>query len=133
MNKQLKFIDLFAGLGGFHQALAELGHELVFASELDPELRGIYRDNFQNEVSGIAILARPRCDALTTYGAPATLHPATRMPRSGAPFDIENNGSTRGILNMGPQFVARRSDLMISEEVGNPVVARSNPIPASHR
>ena len=32
---------------GFHQALAKLGHELVFASELDPELREIYIDNFR--------------------------------------------------------------------------------------
>ena len=44
--KTLKFIDLFAGLGGFHQALAQLGHECVFASELDSDLAGLYRKNF---------------------------------------------------------------------------------------
>lgn len=43
---RLKFIDLFAGLGGFHQALVSLGHECVFASEIDPELAELYFKNF---------------------------------------------------------------------------------------
>ena len=43
---RLRFIDLFAGLGGFHLALSSLGHECVFASEIDDELRTLYRANF---------------------------------------------------------------------------------------
>lgn len=43
---QLRFVDLFAGMGGFHRALTELGHECVFASELDDELRELYVLNF---------------------------------------------------------------------------------------
>lgn len=45
-NKKYKFIDLFAGLGGFHFALSELGHECVFASELREDLRKLYQINF---------------------------------------------------------------------------------------
>jgi DNA (cytosine-5)-methyltransferase 1 len=41
-----RFADCFAGLGGFHVALSKLGHECVFACELDEELRAIYRRNF---------------------------------------------------------------------------------------
>lgn len=42
----LKFIDLFAGLGGFHLALTQLGHECVFASELRKDLQELYKINY---------------------------------------------------------------------------------------
>ena len=42
----LSFIDLFAGLGGFHFALDELGCECVFSSELKEDLRKLYTINF---------------------------------------------------------------------------------------
>jgi DNA (cytosine-5)-methyltransferase 1 len=42
----MRFIDLFAGLGGFHSALSGLEHECVFASELDEELQSVYKRNF---------------------------------------------------------------------------------------
>ncbi|MEI2609330.1 MAG: DNA cytosine methyltransferase [Candidatus Promineifilaceae bacterium] len=48
----MKFIDLFAGLGGFHIALKELGHECVFASEINNELCELYKRNFGFEPKG---------------------------------------------------------------------------------
>lgn len=41
-----KFIDLFAGLGGFHVALERLGGECVFAAEWQPHLQDLYVKNF---------------------------------------------------------------------------------------
>lgn len=44
------FIDLFAGLGGFHQALSALGGRCLFASELKEDLQHLYSLNFPNVV-----------------------------------------------------------------------------------
>ena len=41
----MKFVDLFAGLGGFHVGLKNLGHECVFACEIDAGLRQLYEKN----------------------------------------------------------------------------------------
>jgi DNA (cytosine-5)-methyltransferase 1 len=46
-NKKFTFIDLFAGIGGFHQAMHELGGECVFASEIDTFARKTYEHNFK--------------------------------------------------------------------------------------
>lgn len=51
-KRKLKFIDLFAGLGGFHQALESLGHECVFASELNDDLRDLYELNYGMKCQG---------------------------------------------------------------------------------
>ncbi len=41
------FIDLFAGIGGFHIALHNLGAKCVFVSEFDKYARETYRSNFE--------------------------------------------------------------------------------------
>ena len=46
IEEKIKFIDLFAGIGGFHYALHQLGCECVFASELDESARITYERNF---------------------------------------------------------------------------------------
>jgi len=46
-STQVKFIDLFAGIGGFHMALHNLGARCVFASEIDAHARITYEYNFR--------------------------------------------------------------------------------------
>ncbi len=48
-NKSLsgmRFIDLFAGLGGFRIALESLGAECVYSNEWDEPVQKVYADNF---------------------------------------------------------------------------------------
>lgn len=63
-NEAFRFVDLFAGLGGFHVALDELEGRGVFAAEREPKLNALYKVNFGvdawgdlNELSSDEIIA----------------------------------------------------------------------------
>lgn len=45
-ESNLKFIDLFAGIGGFRVAAEEHGMECVFSSEIDKPACEVYKNNF---------------------------------------------------------------------------------------
>jgi DNA (cytosine-5)-methyltransferase 1 len=45
-NPKFKFIDLFAGIGGFRMAFQNLGGKCVFTSEWDSEAKRTYKANF---------------------------------------------------------------------------------------
>lgn len=50
--ESFKFIDLFSGIGGFHQAMVNLGGECVFASEIDKYAKETYKENYGIEPHG---------------------------------------------------------------------------------
>lgn len=50
--KKLKFIDLFAGLGGFRLALESLGLKCVYTSEWDKHAQDVYETNFGDRPDG---------------------------------------------------------------------------------
>ena len=45
-EEAFRFVDLFAGLGGFHVALDKLDGRGVFAAEREPKLKALYKVNF---------------------------------------------------------------------------------------
>ncbi len=52
INKKLKFIDLFAGIGGFRLAFENVGAECVFSSEIDQYAIETYEKNFGEKPNG---------------------------------------------------------------------------------
>ena len=46
IEKGFKFIDLFCGIGGFHQAMSSYGGVCVFASDIDKDCRETYYNNY---------------------------------------------------------------------------------------
>ena len=46
MTKQLTYIDLFCGIGGFHQALTSLGAKCILACDIDEACRSNYAQNY---------------------------------------------------------------------------------------
>ncbi|MDA7701079.1 DNA cytosine methyltransferase, partial [Gammaproteobacteria bacterium] len=50
--KDFKYIDLFAGIGGFRLALDSFGAKCVFTSEWDKHSQDVYIKNFGDEPNG---------------------------------------------------------------------------------
>ena len=46
IEKDFKYIDLFCGIGGFHQAMSNLGGKCVYASDIDEDCRKTYEVNY---------------------------------------------------------------------------------------
>lgn len=66
--KELTFIDLFAGIGGFHLALASLGAKCVYANEWDQYAKQTYQANFSmipdDDITKVALNNIPNHDIL---------------------------------------------------------------------
>jgi DNA (cytosine-5)-methyltransferase 1 len=115
----MRFIDLFAGLGGFHQALTQLGHECVFASEINSELRELYLENFPSmhgKIHGDIRIAKAK---VPPHDILCAGFPCQPFSKSGE--QLGTNDQTRGTLfheiidilrKWNPQYV-------ILENVGN--------------
>ena len=91
----MKFIDLFAGLGGFHQALTQLDHQCVFACEVDKQLNALYEENFGRkpdlDIRDVNVANIPKHDILCAGFPCQPFSKATPTDRRTG-FDYPNQG-----------------------------------------
>ena len=106
----MKFVDLFAGLGGFHVGLEKLGHECVFACEIDPGLRTVYESNFGIRPAGD--IREVRTEEIPQHDILCAGFPCQPFSKAGAQsgFDCPKNGTlfdevARIVAHHKPEFV----------------------------
>ena len=83
-KKTITFIDLFAGIGGFHLAFHNLGAKCVFVSEWDKAARETYKKNFEK--------IQPELFAPETIDQTFTGDITAVLPKSIPDFDIITGG-----------------------------------------
>lgn len=66
--KKFKFIDLFCGIGGFHQVMSQLGGQCVYACDIDEDCRKTYESNYgirpEKDITQVDVTKIPEYDVL---------------------------------------------------------------------
>ena len=119
-----KFIDLFAGIGGFHAALGALGGECVYASEWDKNAARIYERNWNLKPDGdITLAANDEVMDVPEHDVLVGGFPCQPFSKSGKQMGMEE---TRGTLfwNIAKIIEVRKPSIVLLENVQNIVGPR---------
>jgi DNA (cytosine-5)-methyltransferase 1 len=115
--KSFQFVDLFAGLGGFHLALARMGGECVFAVEWKEHLRELYEINHDIKPAGDITLVDPRDvprhDVLTAG------FPCQPFSKAGEQLGFECTEQGNLFFNVAAILKEKRPTYFILENVPN--------------
>lgn len=120
-----RFIDLFAGVGGFHLALSSLGGKCVLASEIDKNATEVYRRNFESTdmfgpiVGDIVALTEPAVNKIIPpHDVLVGGFPCQPFSKGGYQLGINE---TRGTLfyNIAKILEARKPKFVLLENVRN--------------
>lgn len=67
-QEEIKFVDLFSGIGGFRLGLESIGAKCVFSSEVDEHAIDVYKENFgddsKNDITSLDPKTIPDFDIL---------------------------------------------------------------------
>lgn len=113
------FVDLFAGIGGFHAALGAMGGKCVYASEWDKDAARIYERNWNLRPEGdITIAANDDVMDVPEHDVLVGGFPCQPFSKSGKQLGMEE---TRGTLfwNIAKIIEVRKPVLVLLENVRN--------------
>jgi DNA (cytosine-5)-methyltransferase 1 len=113
------FIDLFAGIGGFHGALSALGGNAVYASEIDKNAVGVYSKNWGLVPDGdITVAANDQFMLVPGHDVLTGGFPCQPFSKSGQQKGMDE---TRGTLfwNIAKIIEKRKPKLVLLENVRN--------------
>jgi DNA (cytosine-5)-methyltransferase 1 len=114
-----KFVDLFAGIGGFHAALGALGGECVYASEWDKDAARIYERNWDLKPDGdITLAANDEVMNVPEHDVLVGGFPCQPFSKSGKQMGMEE---TRGTLfwNIAKIIEVHQPSIVLLENVRN--------------
>ena len=114
-----KFVDLFAGIGGFHAALGALGGECVYASEWDKDAARIYERNWNLKPDGdITLAANDDVMDVPVHDVLVGGFPCQPFSKSGKQMGMEE---TRGTLfwNIAKIIETHKPSIVLLENVRN--------------
>ena len=113
------FIDLFAGIGGFHAALGAMGGECVYASEIDKDASRIYQRNWGMMPDGdITLAANDEVMEVPPHDVLVGGFPCQPFSKSGKQMGMEE---TRGTLfwNIAKIVEVHKPKIVLLENVRN--------------
>lgn len=115
--QSFRFVDLFAGLGGFHLALARMGGRCVFAAEWKGHLRDLYETNHglkpEGDITKIHPKDVPDHDVLTAG------FPCQPFSKAGEQLGFECTEQGNLFFNVAAILNTKRPKYFILENVPN--------------
>lgn len=116
-RQAFRFIDLFAGLGGFHLALGRLGGECVYAAEWKEHLRDLYHVNFglrpEGDITLVSPTDVPNHDVLTAG------FPCQPFSKAGEQLGFECTEQGNLFFNVAAILEKKKPTFFILENVPN--------------
>lgn len=115
--QQFRFIDLFAGLGGFHLALGRLGGRCVFSAEWQEHLQDLYEANFGLRPVGDITLVSP--SEVPDHEVLTAGFPCQPFSKAGEQLGFECTEQGNLFFNVAAILKEKRPHFFILENVPN--------------